>query len=378
MIGLIVMLETIVNLKISELKPGMILAEKLRANNKILALENDRITNNILKQLRFDRTVNKVKVYNFNTKENDNFPIYYEEKRTPKKINPEDKIKAIARANIEKLEKNLNSISQNLYKTFAKFDNLQNSTIKEIKILSQKLQDEIKDFDLVVQNLAIYGSGEDTIYRHSINVAIISNLIGQWLEFSEEKLISLTYSALLHDIGKTKIDINILNKPYSLTAKDYLKVKEHPILGYNIVKEISEFDASVSQGILMHHERIDGSGYPLGIKGDKISQFAKIIAIADVFDAINSERSYRHKMEPFEAIETIKKESLCLLDYNYSNVFISHIIIYYIGKDVLLSNKKIGKIIKINPDNLDKPLIQVDDEFIDLNNSNLYIKKFVL
>ena len=85
MIGLIVMLETIVNLKISELKPGMILAEKLRANNKILALENDRITKNILKQLKFDRTVNKVKVYNFNTKENDNFPIYYEEKRTPKK-----------------------------------------------------------------------------------------------------------------------------------------------------------------------------------------------------------------------------------------------------------------------------------------------------
>lgn len=77
MIGLIVMLETIVNLKISELKPGMILAEKLRANNKILALENDRITKNILKQLKFDRTVNKVKVYNFNTKENDNFPIYY-------------------------------------------------------------------------------------------------------------------------------------------------------------------------------------------------------------------------------------------------------------------------------------------------------------
>ena len=156
-------------------------------------------------------------------------------------------------------------------------------------------------------------------------------------------------------------------------------VKSHPLLGYNIVKEIIFLDKSVSQGILMHHERVDGSGYPLGIEGDKISTFGKIIAIADVFDAINSNRSYRKKKLPFEALEIIKEESFGRLDYNFCNIFLHHMFSYYIGKDVILNNDKTAQIIQMDINNLDRYLILLEDNFIKLSeNKDLDIKEFVL
>ena len=196
------------------------------------------------------------------------------------------------------------------------------------------------DLNVLINDIVFYGSGKDSIYRHSINVAILSNLLGKWIGLDEKKIHLLTYSGLLHDIGKTKIDSKIFNTNNSLSEDDFKIVKSHPLLGYNIVKEINFLDKSVAQGILMHHERLDGSGYPLGLQDDKISQFGKIIAIADVFDAINSNRSYRKKKAPFESLQIIKKESFGKLDYTYCNIFLHHMFSYYVGKDVVLNNKK--------------------------------------
>ena len=195
----------------------------------------------------------------------------------------------------------------------------------------------------------------------------------------KRRLHLLTYSALLHDLGKTMIDSKILNTNDSLSEEDYKKVKSHPLLGYNIVKEINFLDKSVAQGILMHHERLDGSGYPLGLQDDKISQFGKIIAIADVFDAINSNRSYRKKKSPFESLQIIKKESFGKLDFTYCNIFLDHMFNYYMGKDVVLTNKKVAQIIQMDINDLDRPLILLDDNFIKLSeNKDLDIVEFVL
>ena len=129
----------------------------------------------------------------------------------------------------------------------------------------------------------------------------------------------------------------------------------------------------------MHHERLDGSGYPLGLKDNQIHQFARIIAIADVFDAINSDRLYKKSRGPFEALEIIKKESLGRLDYEYCNVFINHVINYYMGENVLLNNGKTCKIVQIDANDLTRPLLLDDSGFIDLKKSkDLYIEKLVL
>lgn len=129
----------------------------------------------------------------------------------------------------------------------------------------------------------------------------------------------------------------------------------------------------------MHHEREDGSGYPLGLKGDKIHSFGKIIAIADVFDAINSNRGYKRKKAPFEALQIVKNESLGKLNYEYVKVFLEHIVNYYLGEEVLLNNGERCKIIQMNINNLEKPLVLKNGEFIDLDKQKeYYIKEMLL
>ena len=129
----------------------------------------------------------------------------------------------------------------------------------------------------------------------------------------------------------------------------------------------------------MHHERVDGSGYPLGLKGSAIHKFAKIIAIADVFDAINSNRGFKKKKLPFEALQIVKTESFGKLDYKYSKIFLEHIVNYYTGEVVLLNTNEKCKIIQMNVNNLAKPLILKDREFIDLEKEkDLYIKEMLL
>src|SRR5471030_418447 len=124
----------------------------------------------------------------------------------------------------------------------------------------------------------------------------------------------------------------------------------------------------------MHHERLDGSGYPLGLKGNEIHDFAKIIAIADVFDAINSNRGYKRKKLPFEALQIVKTESLGKLDYEYVKVFLEHIVNYYTGEEVLLNTNEKCKIIQMNINNLERPLILKDENFMDLEKEkDLYI-----
>ncbi|PRR77095.1 Cyclic di-GMP phosphodiesterase response regulator RpfG [Clostridium liquoris] len=226
--------------------------------------------------------------------------------------------------------------------------------------------DELNSPSTIIKNIVLEGSGEDCIFKHSVNVAALSLLLGKWIGYDKTKLNLLAYSATLHDFGKSKIDKSILYKQTRLTEKEFKEIRKHPIIAYNLVKNMTTLNASVGYGILMHHERMDGSGYPLGLKGDEINEFAKIIAIADTFDAVNSNRIYRKRKDPFGALEIIQRDSLGKLDYNYSKIFIEHIVNYYIGEKVLLDNNDVCKIIQIDVNNLSCPLLLNNDNFIDL------------
>ena len=128
----------------------------------------------------------------------------------------------------------------------------------------------------------------------------------------------------------------------------------------------------------MHHERQDGSGYPLGIKGEKIHYFAKIIAIADELDVLNSYKEDNINRGPFEVLETLKQKSLSKLDYEYTKILLEHISNYYMGENVLLSTGEIAKIIQVDSNNLSKPLLLKDGEFLDLSkNKDIYIKELL-
>ncbi len=202
-------------------------------------------------------------------------------------------------------------------------------------------------------------------------------MLGKWLNLPKNELTLLTHTAFLSDIGKTKVNPTILNKPSKLTYSEFSEVKKHSFYAYDLIKNIPLLDSSVISGVLMHHERLNGSGYPLGLKEDKISTFAKIIAITDMFDAMTSDRVYSKKQNPLKVLEVLQHDCIDLLDYNYITTFVRHMSNYYTGEMVKLNNGLIGKIIKIDINNISKPLISIDSNFIDLQlERDLFITEF--
>ncbi len=145
-------------------------------------------------------------------------------------------------------------------------------------------------------------------YSHSINTAIISTIIGREIGFKEEKVKDLALAALLHDIGKIKIPKEILYKPEKLTPGEFNLVKNHSLLGYEYIINEMKFPDYIARGALEHHERWHGDGYPNGLKGKEISEFGQIIGIADVFDALISEKIYRTSVPSNDAIRIMLTE----------------------------------------------------------------------
>ena len=211
----------------------------------------------------------------------------------------------------------------------------------------------------------MHGS-EEYLYTHSVNVSLLSMLIGKWLRYDYRRIKSLVTSAFLHDIGKIKIAPEILNKPGCLTEDEYTEVKKHSSHGFKIVEQMPEMNDDILKGILMHHEREDGSGYPFGLKGPQIHPFAKIIAVADIYDAMTSNKAYRKMICPFDVIESIEKDYFGILDHRVVSVFLHNIASYYVGNFVRLSSDDIGEIIYINQNNVSKPIIKANNQFIDL------------
>lgn len=342
---------------VQELKAGMISAEKIVSNNLVLISPGLVFTKSIIKKLKEKYLLDKILIYGDEEVEESDLP----KEKT-----------------VEEIEKSFQEFSDIIEDMFSTIENTHKTNVDEIRLFGKKIREELAPPSLVIKNIVLDESGDDCIYRHSVNVAALSSMIGNWIGLDEKELNLLTYAAILHDFGKTKIDRRILNKPDTLTRGEYETIKKHPIVAYEFAKNIPYLHHSVSCGILMHHERLDGSGYPLGLKGNDIHLFAKIIAISDVFDAVNSDRPYRKRMGPFSALETIRKESIGKLDYEFCKMFIEHVVNYYIGEKVLLNNNKVCRIVQVDFKDLLRPLLFSDLGFIDLKSEKrLSIEKLM-
>lgn len=217
----------------------------------------------------------------------------------------------------------------------------------------------------------------DVTFVHSINVGMIASIIGKWSGKTEEEERILMACGLLHDVGKMLIPIEILNKPGKLTDEEFEVIKTHPLLGYKMLKDL-DIDERIKMSALHHHEKIDGSGYPYGYTGEFIDDFAKIITIADIYDALTANRVYRGAICPFDVIEIFEKDGYQLYDTRYLLVFLQNIINSYLHNEVSLTNGAKGEIIMINTSNLSKPVVHTGDEFVDLSkNSKIKIEKIL-
>lgn len=199
-------------------------------------------------------------------------------------------------------------------------------------------------------------SYSDSTYMHSMNVGIIASLIGKWLGWSEEEQRLLHTCGLFHDVGKLAIPKEILDKPGKLTDEEYAIMKTHAVEGYNLIKDIG-LDPSVVNAALMHHERCDGTGYPMGLTRDKIDKYSKVIAIADVYEAMTANRVYRSGMCPFDVIARIEEDGFMQFETEYLLVFLNNIVETYLNSKVKLSNGEKAEVILINRQKNSRPLV---------------------
>lgn len=217
----------------------------------------------------------------------------------------------------------------------------------------------------------------DSVYAHCLNVALTSRMIGRWLKFERHDLDVLTAAGLLHDIGKLLIPEEVLNKPGSLTDDEFMMIRQHPSLGYNILKNQNSLDSRIKKAALMHHERSDGSGYPSGITEDFIDNFAMIVGIADVYDAMTAARSYRAPLCPFEVISNFERDGFQKYSTRYILTFLQQMASTYQSNRVILSDGRGCKIVMLNHNSLSRPIVQFDDNTcLDLSTASkdLYIK----
>ncbi len=208
---------------------------------------------------------------------------------------------------------------------------------------------------------------DDVTYVHSVNVALLSNMIGKiaFPDISKDEMDVLTIAALLHDIGKMMIPDEVLNKPDRLTISEFNIIKTHVLHGSNILKGM-QLDPRVAEVALHHHERCDGSGYPDALKEGQIIPFARIVAIADAYDAMTSKRVYRNAICPFKVIDIFEHEGLAKYELNYLLPFLSMAAQAYINTEVRLSNNEIGRVVMLNSDELSRPVVKVGQNFYDL------------
>jgi HD-GYP domain-containing protein (c-di-GMP phosphodiesterase class II) len=252
----------------------------------------------------------------------------------------------------------------------------------EIEDISQMVSEcvlPLIEDSAVMDNLQMMPHTEDYLYHHSVDVGVIAGCLATWLGYPFHDIEELILGGLLHDTGKALIPLKVLNKPGTLSEEEMNLVRFHSTRGYKFLKEKSSVSRNVLLCALQHHERMDGSGYPLAVLGEKIHPFAKIIAVADVFDAMTSPRGYGHRATPYEAAEIMKHEMYGKLDVQVCTIFLERVCQRFAGDVVQLNDGRSGEVIFLNEFDSTRPTIRTQDgEFIDLDKRrDLYICKML-
>src|SRR5690606_5439508 len=208
---------------------------------------------------------------------------------------------------------------------------------------------------------------DDYTYRHNIGVGVISAMLGKWLHLNEQDLSALTLAATLHDVGKMNIPLEIINKPGKLTDVEYKLMQKHTVFGFEMIQNTPGTSRDEALVALQHHEREDGSGYPHGIFGNRIHPLSKIVAVADVFHAMTSRRAYKAAAPFYAILREMDDGRFGEFDPKAISVFIEKMMQSLVGNYVRLTDLREGLIVMIHPHDPIRPLVQIDNQFIDLS-----------
>jgi HD-GYP domain-containing protein (c-di-GMP phosphodiesterase class II) len=227
------------------------------------------------------------------------------------------------------------------------------------EVVTKLVEETILKHESSLLNLMDIRSHDKYTFSHSINVCTLATLIGIKQRLKRKELEDLALGALLHDIGKIMIRQEILEKPGRLTPNEFEEIKKHPIYSYNILsreEDISEVPRAVAYA---HHERYDGRGYPRKLVGDEIPQLAVVTSLADVYDALTTDRPYRKSLLPYDAMRIIISQTYSDFDVDVVRAFLRAMSIYPLGSLVRLNTKEVGLIIKVNERAIVRPTIRI-------------------
>lgn len=305
----------------------------------------------------------------------------------PEPEKPDEPTCALARNNISKLRTDDPSkvkLSESVKKRVSEgIQYLYNNSDSEqfantTTSITNDLMKAINDNSAIAVDINTLKTSDEYTFKHSVDVATMSMIIAKKQGMNKDDIYNIGIAGLLHDMGKSKIPLEILNKPGKLDDEEFAVMKQHPVFGYEILKEKDDFSPAISLAVLQHHEKMNGRGYPMGVKEDKIVHYAKILAVADVYDALVTERPYKKAFSQRTAVEMIMSMTE-EMDITAMKSFLASVILYPVDSTVELSNGERARVVKNNEASVLRPtVVGLDSGTVfeladDLNCANIII-----
>ena len=240
------------------------------------------------------------------------------------------------------------------FKTTARFD------IAPLVALSQELTALVREQPDKMIHWGDLRTFDDYVYAHSVNVCVLSLVVGLQRQLSDTQLHDLALGALVHDLGLTKVSPEIMNKSGKLTTEEILISRRHTEFAYETLTENDPATfATIAQIALQHHENVDGSGYPRGTAAGELPELSRIVAVANMYDALVTERPFRKAFLPHEACELLSTLSNRYLDPDLLDLFLSHVATYPVGSVVRINTGEIGIVVAVPLRKANKPLLDI-------------------
>lgn len=222
--------------------------------------------------------------------------------------------------------------------------------------IANDLMSAINDNDAIAIDISALKTSDEYTFKHSVDVATISMIIAKHQGLSDKEIHEIGVTGLLHDIGKTKIPLEVLNKPGRLDDDEFAIMKQHATFGYQMIKDREDISAAICLGVLQHHEKLNSKGYPMGVGPERISPYARILSVADIYDALVTERPYKKAFSQRDAVEMIMSMTM-ELDMQAMNSFLESTILYPVDTIVELSNGEKAKVVKNTPHYILRPTV---------------------
>lgn len=319
-------------LAIDQLQPGMVTARNLFSANGNLLLSQDITLDESMISRLASMDIDSIFV---------NHPCL--EIETPEIINEQTRVETI-------------KLTHSAFENFEKCRTLNLTGIRQM--MKKVIEDVAENRHILIPLTDIRAQGDYT-FGHSINVCLLSVMIGVKIQLTEQELADLAMGALLHDIGMMLVPDDILNKTEPLSVEERTLIQEHTESGFEILRRVGPIPLVSAHVAYQHHENFNGSGYSRALSGEDIHLYARIVAVADLYDAITSDRPYRKAFLPHEAYEIMSASRGTKLDPQLTAVFLENVALYPLGATVLLDTGEVGVVVQVFPKLQARPRVKI-------------------